>query len=161
MRLHTGIWRARSRVASHWARASSLAAEIFVWVPQPQIISSSARAQSPASGQIFTHEKHWAVAGVSGITGSVFAGSGLETAFNSPRAATSIRGSSGASSAGVGGGSGAGFSTTSSGRSEEHTSELQSRPHLVCRLLLEKKKQHRKPLSHALKKMVIWYDTSW
>src|SRR3989442_5934701 len=28
------------------------------------------------------------------------------------------------------------------GRSEEHTSELQSRPHLVCRLLLEKKKSH-------------------
>src|SRR5215813_14652183 len=28
-------------------------------------------------------------------------------------------------------------------RSEEHTSELQSRPHLVCRLLLEKKKQRR------------------
>src|SRR5690554_7430764 len=28
----------------------------------------------------------------------------------------------------------------SSKRSEEHTSELQSRPHLVCRLLLEKKK---------------------
>src|SRR5690625_5998015 len=28
-----------------------------------------------------------------------------------------------------------------SGRSEEHTSELQSRGHLVCRLLLEKKKQ--------------------
>src|SRR3989442_4623649 len=27
-------------------------------------------------------------------------------------------------------------------RSEEHTSELQSRPHLVCRLLLEKKKRH-------------------
>src|SRR5690554_1946242 len=27
------------------------------------------------------------------------------------------------------------------GRSEEHTSELQSRPHLVCRLLLEKKKK--------------------
>src|SRR3989442_765290 len=27
------------------------------------------------------------------------------------------------------------------GRSEEHTSELQSRPHLVCRLLLEKKKR--------------------
>src|SRR5690554_6741328 len=27
-------------------------------------------------------------------------------------------------------------------RSEEHTSELQSRPHLVCRLLLEKKKIH-------------------
>src|SRR3989442_5615796 len=28
-------------------------------------------------------------------------------------------------------------------RSEEHTSELQSRPHLVCRLLLEKKNQTR------------------
>src|SRR3989442_7270674 len=28
-------------------------------------------------------------------------------------------------------------------RSEEHTSELQSRPHLVCRLLLEKKKHFR------------------
>src|SRR3989442_11821142 len=28
----------------------------------------------------------------------------------------------------------------SDSRSEEHTSELQSRPHLVCRLLLEKKK---------------------
>src|SRR2546429_5055836 len=27
-------------------------------------------------------------------------------------------------------------------RSEEHTSELQSRLHLVCRLLLEKKKTH-------------------
>src|SRR5690554_1724348 len=30
--------------------------------------------------------------------------------------------------------------TLEAGRSEEHTSELQSRPHLVCRLLLEKKK---------------------
>src|SRR5687768_17681451 len=29
-------------------------------------------------------------------------------------------------------------------RSEEHTSELQSRLHLVCRLLLEKKKEKRK-----------------
>src|SRR5436305_5195317 len=28
-------------------------------------------------------------------------------------------------------------------RSEEHTSELQSRPHLVCRLLLEKKTKVR------------------
>src|SRR5687768_18202510 len=33
-------------------------------------------------------------------------------------------------------------------RSEEHTSELQSRLHLVCRLLLEKKKKNRnKPKS--------------
>src|SRR2546422_7175951 len=30
-------------------------------------------------------------------------------------------------------------------RSEEHTSELQSRLHLVCRLLLEKKKTHDTP----------------
>src|SRR5687768_18362810 len=29
-------------------------------------------------------------------------------------------------------------------RSEEHTSELQSRLHLVCRLLLEKKKKEKK-----------------
>src|SRR5690554_7773519 len=29
-------------------------------------------------------------------------------------------------------------------RSEEHTSELQSRPHLVCRLLLEKKKKKQR-----------------
>src|SRR2546422_7180013 len=35
-------------------------------------------------------------------------------------------------------------------RSEEHTSELQSRLHLVCRLLLEKKKQY--PPNHI-------YDT--
>src|SRR2546422_3438736 len=32
-------------------------------------------------------------------------------------------------------------SLASASRSEEHTSELQSRLHLVCRLLLEKKKQ--------------------
>src|SRR5690554_7192409 len=31
-------------------------------------------------------------------------------------------------------------------RSEEHTSELQSRPHLVCRLLLEKKKKKIKSI---------------
>src|SRR5690606_40865310 len=30
------------------------------------------------------------------------------------------------------------------GRSEEHTSELQSREKLVCRLLLEKKKEHNR-----------------
>src|SRR2546422_3087782 len=36
-------------------------------------------------------------------------------------------------------------------RSEEHTSELQSRLHLVCRLLLEKKKLHT-PCSLLLRK---------
>src|SRR3712207_7289404 len=35
-------------------------------------------------------------------------------------------------------------------RSEEHTSELQSRQYLVCRLLLEKKKKHRPPHPSAL-----------
>src|SRR5687768_17713078 len=34
-------------------------------------------------------------------------------------------------------------------RSEEHTSELQSRLHLVCRLLLEKKK-NRRALTHEV-----------
>src|SRR2546429_5887850 len=33
-------------------------------------------------------------------------------------------------------------------RSEEHTSELQSRLHLVCRLLLEKKNQHEHVAFH-------------
>src|SRR5436305_8474540 len=37
-------------------------------------------------------------------------------------------------------------------RSEEHTSELQSRPHLVCRLLLEKKK--KKIAAHDIHKAV-------
>src|SRR3989442_8906721 len=49
----------------------------------------------------------------------------------------------------VGGGQGVEAAVTENivwrGRSEEHTSELQSRPHLVCRLLLEKKKK----LSHC------------
>src|SRR3989442_4128175 len=35
-------------------------------------------------------------------------------------------------------------------RSEEHTSELQSRPHLVCRLLLEKK-------TRAVRLLKLWY----
>src|SRR5687768_18341956 len=37
-------------------------------------------------------------------------------------------------------------------RSEEHTSELQSRLHLVCRLLLEKKK--KKKIKNHLKKNI-------
>src|SRR2546422_8389440 len=35
------------------------------------------------------------------------------------------------------------------GRSEEHTSELQSRLHLVCRLLLEKKKKQRHTINNT------------
>src|SRR6266700_6387824 len=37
-------------------------------------------------------------------------------------------------------------------RSEEHTSELQSRENLVCRLLLEKKKKKRKQTPDETKK---------
>src|SRR5215813_14816832 len=37
-------------------------------------------------------------------------------------------------------------------RSEEHTSELQSRPHLVCRLLLEKKKKNKQKTQNTTKK---------
>src|SRR6476620_12788307 len=41
----------------------------------------------------------------------------------------------------------------SRGRSEEHTSELQSRQYLVCRLLLEKKK---KTIVYSLHKHIIY-----
>src|SRR3712207_7031776 len=37
------------------------------------------------------------------------------------------------------------------GRPEEHTSELQSRQYLVCRLLLEKKKKNNKIYTHTYK----------
>src|SRR5439155_22597511 len=37
-------------------------------------------------------------------------------------------------------------------RSEEHTSELQSRGHLVCRLLLEKKKKKRENIKNMYEK---------
>src|SRR5687768_17896545 len=42
--------------------------------------------------------------------------------------------------------------TTPISRSEEHTSELQSRLHLVCRLLLEKKKKKKQHISHTKNK---------
>src|SRR5260221_9659549 len=41
------------------------------------------------------------------------------------------------------------------GRSEEHTSELQSHSDLVCRLLLEKKKNKNKKLDYILKRTAI------
>src|SRR2546429_6594069 len=49
-------------------------------------------------------------------------------------------------------------------RSEEHTSELQSRLHLVCRLLLEKKKQRpwsRMLWPHASKSTYPKRHTTW
>src|SRR3989442_4760669 len=43
-------------------------------------------------------------------------------------------------------------------RSEEHTSELQSRPHLVCRLLLEKKKNR----FHVTQRSYhVWNHSLW
>src|SRR2546422_4265930 len=70
------------------------------------------------------------------------------TLFRSPASgAGGVPAGAGAVRSGAGGGDGAaagGAAATGgvavSGRSEEHTSELQSRLHLVCRLLLEKKK---------------------
>src|SRR5690554_7388193 len=44
---------------------------------------------------------------------------------------------------------------TCSRRSEEHTSELQSRPHLVCRLLLEKKKNSKTVERNAIPKALL------
>src|SRR5438445_10109082 len=41
------------------------------------------------------------------------------------------------------------------GRSEEHTSELQSRQYLVCRLLLEKKKYNEERQHHGAARAVL------
>src|SRR5687768_18300068 len=46
------------------------------------------------------------------------------------------------------------------GRSEEHTSELQSRLHLVCRLLLEKKKNNTYHSKHLVRPIVCVYQRS-
>src|SRR5690606_41950943 len=70
------------------------------------------------------------------------------TASSSPRAATRRRRSSSTSATPTSAGSTASSTvgrsrcsaTSARWRSEEHTSELQSRENLVCRLLLEKKK---------------------
>src|SRR5207253_10960280 len=43
-------------------------------------------------------------------------------------------------------------------RSEEHTSELQSRGHLVCRLLLEKKKKKKRKNKKTKRKMKQSYN---
>src|SRR3712207_7140631 len=43
-------------------------------------------------------------------------------------------------------------------RSEEHTSELQSRQYLVCRLLLEKKKKHDEAALHVLLSRALYND---
>src|SRR5699024_12741827 len=63
-----------------------------------------------------------------------------ETSFLSASFTKSIAGSCSAGTSTSSGGL-TGGKLGSSGRSEEHTSELQSRFDLVCRLLLEKKKR--------------------
>src|SRR5438876_8224560 len=45
-------------------------------------------------------------------------------------------------------------------RSEEHTSELQSPVHLVCRLLLEKKKKAKCNITHAIPQRVAIHDNT-
>src|SRR5438876_8154180 len=45
-------------------------------------------------------------------------------------------------------------------RSEEHTSELQSPVHLVCRLLLEKKKKKNYIHKHKLKFSILYCTTN-
>src|SRR5438445_4834737 len=45
-------------------------------------------------------------------------------------------------------------------RSEEHTSELQSRQYLVCRLLLEKKKNKKKKNKESITKKLNRYKTN-
>src|SRR5690554_7753590 len=47
------------------------------------------------------------------------------------------------------------------GRSEEHTSELQSRPHLVCRLLLEKKNNNKIHPPQPISIRNTTYDTTY
>src|SRR5476649_908039 len=42
-------------------------------------------------------------------------------------------------------------------RSEEHTSELQSHSDLVCRLLLEKKKQRRRPRAFSERAVALYF----
>src|SRR5207253_10615807 len=51
--------------------------------------------------------------------------------------------------------------TSTSIRSEEHTSELQSRGHLVCRLLLEKKKKQKGHLYAFKLRTAVdhWHET--
>src|SRR5687768_18217380 len=46
-------------------------------------------------------------------------------------------------------------------RSEEHTSELQSRLHLVCRLLLEKKKKKKKKINKNNKLIITYIHTHY
>src|SRR3712207_6968703 len=67
------------------------------------------------------------------------------------RRASARRGSSRSCTGARPGCGGSTWAATPTPRSEEHTSELQSRQYLVCRLLLVKKKQTSKPILHRLR----------
>src|SRR5690625_1662507 len=87
--------------------------------------NGSASSFKKPSSKRSSSSDDWPVMGASSTTGfgaatdagSASSGSSASTAPRSPKAPSNWR------------------------RSEEHTSELQSRGHLVCRLLLEKKKE--------------------
>src|SRR5206468_10645061 len=83
---------------------------------------------APATPESYTLSLHDALP-ISGIVGRAGAGSGVDHAGQSPQ--SECRGGSGLWGL---------TSMVNAARSEEHTSELQSRSDLVCRLLLEKKK---------------------
>src|SRR3712207_8439721 len=72
-------------------------------------------------------------------------GTGLRDGFEQP--------SSGPERVGDHGAGDAGPARPGQLRSEEHTSELQSRQYLVCRLLLEKKKQNK---YHSSNIVLFW-----
>src|SRR5690625_6913076 len=90
----------------------------------------------------------WARVAMSMIATAIFAAGRLTDAVYSISSDTNARGAGGSSMAGPPApascldrsvaSSASSFFTERSKRSEEHTSELQSRGHLVCRLLLEK-----------------------
>src|SRR3989442_7168189 len=85
-----------------------------------------------ATTEIYTLSLHDALpisdSGIKSMTCRPFSGSSRMRAFSTTWPTPALRVSTRAALA------------WTSIRSEEHTSELQSRPHLVCRLLLEKKK---------------------
>src|SRR5687768_18318694 len=91
----------------------------------------------PPRSTLFPYTTLFRSIGNPGRGGSGGTGGGADT----PDAANgaSARGNGG----GGGGGAGCIFIRSAGARSEEHTSELQSRLHLVCRLLLEKKEKER------------------
>src|SRR2546422_146195 len=112
-----------------WPSLIRISASFTGSLPEPSIsvAPSSAMTPSPAGVQAADIRTTAAVKRIGGRA----VGSRPLTRFTSGRS-TCGRGGS-ASARPASGGS----------RSEEHTSELQSRLHLVCRLLLEKKKKNK------------------